>query len=1204
MGVHVSARLAWHNDGWNGRICRDPAGNTYCVGRHSYPGEMISEHRDLAKEKAAAGKSMAELDFIPPCVYSANAFGSEQLTAFADPPEFFRDGTKQHRWSISPSTVCQWPYEEMYADDLHLTNGGYDNDERRRRAKAFFDALRPDRSLIFYYANYSNPLSEVESNRYALIGVARLKAVGEELIYAGCSPETRKQFGGGFVWQRNLTSHYPEQGLRLPYHLYKDKPDSLARFALSPENPRTCKYGARHLTDDDALGLVEQFLVAVEELRAMGDTSENWVDRKRWLESLVGELWTSRGLYPGLPAVLELLGFESAIPWFKAETLAGGEQAAYAAVFDLLEGKLKTIPGVSLSEKDLEKVIRRWKLNGKDEKRLLKEVLPRFELKIEQIKAILSEKRAENGILATMSELAENPYLLAEQYCGNDPDDVIPWGRIDRGMIPSPELGGPALAEKDDPRRMRALAVQCLQRHKQHVFLPAGLLLEKLNRRLDVLPEYKRHRFTPQYWDADAEFLNQALHLRRENDGLYVYLRTAWQDERLIEEKLRFLLDGPDIKLTRPVTEETWRSFLFDKASVLSQRDQYQNAIRGQVAACQRVFVRPLTVLAGAAGTGKTTVIKAIIKAIKKGHGTGASVIALAPTGKAADRIREILERDNQLKGACETATIHSFLAKRNWLNPNMTFRREAGLVEEGFSTVIIDEASMLDLDLAACLFRAILWQKVQRLILVGDPNQLPPIGRGRVFADIIDHLRTHEPDSIATLEDNLRQLENSFEGRGTGILDLASLFIRSDTNESKDKTKSLKAEEILRRVQKGGDVDRDLRVIYWTNPETLPAELIETITQDLENELGKKSDPERPYELWREGFDQRPEAFQILSPYRGELYGTDAINAAVQKYLASPPVERVGAIDGITLFDKVIQVSNRPRSDMAYAWDRETKKRVRLEVYNGELGVVKPHGFDKDRWKAPGFRLERFQVVFARKQRYWVDYGSRLGKCDQDRWIPKQGVEDNLELGYAISIHKAQGSEFDRTYVVVPKSKRALLSPELFYTALTRASRHCTLLIEQDISPLLSMRRREMSHLLRINSSLFGFRTVPQLLLEMAGWYEEGKIHETLVGCIVRSKSEVIIANLLTSAGIPFRYELPLFAPDGTIYLPDFTIEWRGQKYYWEHLGMLDSDYYRQKWEAKKAWYDKHFPGMLIVTEESPQLSKRVAQIIAEQFS
>jgi exodeoxyribonuclease V alpha subunit len=214
---------------------------------------------------------------------------------------------------------------------------------------------------------------------------------------------------------------------------------------------------------------------------------------------------------------------------------------------------------------------------------------------------------------------------------------------------------------------MRVLAVQCLQQDGKHTFLPAPYLTQQINQRIAILPDYKRHMFTDRYWEVDAEFLSEALHLRSNDDHLFVYHRSNYEDERLIEKDLKFLIGGPDIKLTKPVTEATWTDYLFAPDSVLAEKAEkaYRAAIKGQVKACQRVFVRPLTVLAGAAGTGKTTVIKSIVKAIKKGHGVGTSVIALAPTGKAADRIREILEKDESLKGSVGTSTIHTFLAQR-----------------------------------------------------------------------------------------------------------------------------------------------------------------------------------------------------------------------------------------------------------------------------------------------------------------------------------------------------------------------------------------------------------------------------------------------------------------------------------------------------------------------------------------------------------
>lgn len=114
---------------------------------------------------------------------------------------------------------------------------------------------------------------------------------------------------------------------------------------------------------------------------------------------------------------------------------------------------------------------------------------------------------------------------------------------------------------------------------------------------------------------------------------------------------------------------------------------------------------------------------------------------------------------------------------------------------------------------------------------------------------------------------------------------------------------------------------------------------------------------------------------------------------------------------------------------------------------------------------------------------------------------------------------------------------------------------------------------------------------------------YSRGRIHETLSGDFVRSKSEVIVANILYQSGIPFTYEARLVAPDGSVRVPDFTIEWRGKTYYWEHLGMLDVEDYRQNWELKKAWYETHFHGQLITTQESSTLSQETKRIVASIF-
>ncbi len=114
---------------------------------------------------------------------------------------------------------------------------------------------------------------------------------------------------------------------------------------------------------------------------------------------------------------------------------------------------------------------------------------------------------------------------------------------------------------------------------------------------------------------------------------------------------------------------------------------------------------------------------------------------------------------------------------------------------------------------------------------------------------------------------------------------------------------------------------------------------------------------------------------------------------------------------------------------------------------------------------------------------------------------------------------------------------------------------------------------------------------------------FSRGRIHQTLSGDLVRSKSEVIIANILYQTGIPFKYESHLVAPDGQGRAPDFTVTWQGKTYYWEHLGMLDLDDYEQSWALKKVWYEEHFPGQLVMTQESSTLSQEVRQIITSSF-
>jgi hypothetical protein len=180
-----------------------------------------------------------------------------------------------------------------------------------------------------------------------------------------------------------------------------------------------------------------------------------------------------------------------------------------------------------------------------------------------------------------------------------------------------------------------------------------------------------------------------------------------------------------------------------------------------------------------------------------------------------------------------------------------------------------------------------------------------------------------------------------------------------------------------------------------------------------------------------------------------------------------------VGAVDGITLFDKVIQTRNRPKSNPIWAYDSAKRQ---------------------DTSKNSRYRSA----------------------------VTKLPANDSASFPFRfINVHCRVVRDWQR---------------EQFF--------------EVPISSLLDARRRENAQTPQINSFLFSLHIAKDALIHRRNWYEAGKIHESLSGDMLRSKSEVIIANQLHDRNIPFRYEQPLFAGDGTLRLPDFTVTWKGKRF------------------------------------------------------
>ena len=146
MAIHMSIRLAWHDNGWNGHICQKPRENSYCVGQYSYPGNMIASIRDLDFENNNCGKACKNFPCQVACALSVNAFGEDTIKAKVDPPDFFKGFDHFYKeepleLDLPPHTACTWCYEKMFSDEVK-TNGKLDNDKLKKLAQQSFQRKR------------------------------------------------------------------------------------------------------------------------------------------------------------------------------------------------------------------------------------------------------------------------------------------------------------------------------------------------------------------------------------------------------------------------------------------------------------------------------------------------------------------------------------------------------------------------------------------------------------------------------------------------------------------------------------------------------------------------------------------------------------------------------------------------------------------------------------------------------------------------------------------------------------------------------------------------------------------------------------------------------------------------------------------------------------------------------------------------------
>jgi len=1160
MTTHLSARLAWHDRGWDGRICDAPHLNAHCIVH-----QHIRDSRDDEKERRFAGASLSDLDgWLPPCSRDPAAYAERGFViVHRDPLEFRRLPSVSE--NLPPYSSCPAPYrwmrEEFFqevceAEDLTIrgpdearSNGWvFEPDRQRVLLKRFWGKLEPRKSLIFYYCNHGNPIDE--NTARIIVGVGRIADIGPQL-YFGTTPTYRDQYP---VWSRRISQAYPDQGVQIPYQEYlraghpTDKiVCRVPRNALLPFS-----YGGEHVPDDVAVAILERVIQCVEQIAADGHVAGVWEQRLAWLNDALAEVWCGRGPFPGVGSVLQYLGFSKGTSFQRAVLTPMAKQAEnpWDYVLSILEGS--TEPDWEPYRTGLLKARERWGILKSRQALLSK--LARFELTPHQVCRIANpDQRAASGIDATEDALVVNPYIVCESDLGAVGSDPVALETIDHGLRPSADAAlfpDDDEVSHDDKRRVRAVGVAVLQEASDNGDTLLTLS-DFLSRVFERFPHKRACRPDRDILFAEADFYQHSLWTAFDFDPPLVALKHLQSLEQGSASMLRRRAKKANPAPNPPID---WLAELKGEFGE-PKSDRQRAALDEKVAALDTLFTRRLSILTGGAGTGKTSVLKVFLQELERAEGRHPTLL-LAPTGKARVRL--------STKTGRNAMTIHQFLLKQGWFVAGIfALKPESDRSPYQATTVIVDECSMIPTDLFGTLLRALDTGPLRRLILVGDPNQLPPIGPGRPFADIIEWLQKDHAKCVAPLRVCMRtNEEDSDSPKDSVALALADGYRASVVSPGDD--------EILAAVARG-ESSGDLEVVFWDDHDQLLAELKSRMAANLE--IGNED-----YESFNRslGVDRRDwvcsEAWQILSPTRAQHFGTEDLNRQIQMeykggliVTAKRNKRRPFGDQEIVWSDKVIQILNRSTG----AWPRN----MGLDyVANGEIGIVA--------------RTSRDSLDVAFSTQPEVTY----------RYYRSQ-VEENIQLAYALTVHKSQGSDFDIVFLVVPQTA-STLSRELIYTGLTRFRRKLVLLIERDIEPLRHLRSSDCSETGGRNTHMFSLATRSD---DIRRPHLAALKHRTQKGDAVRSKSEVVVADILYTLGISYLYEKPLFSRSDSrdFRLPDFTASFEGDVYYWEHIGMLSVPSYREAWERKRQWYeDNGYAERLITSEDGPDGSIDAARI------
>ena len=436
-----------------------------------------------------------------------------------------------------------------------------------------------------------------------------------------------------------------------------------------------------------------------------------------------------------------------------------------------------------------------------------------------------------------------------------------------------------------------------------------------------------------------------------------------------------------------------------------------------QRAAIERAVAEPLTIIAGGPGTGKTSIILAVLKVLLGARVDPRQIVMAAPTGKAAYRIGESIRQGASadksdpalLKECPEPSTVHRLLG----YSPTLRRFRYHHNNPLSASVVVVDEGSMLDLELMSRLLDAL--RPGARLIILGDADQLPSVSAGAVFRDLL-------PSSSgvsAPLARNCVRLTHNYRSNvesdgGNAIFNLAQAINAGGA-------------AIFASSRQQGDVavrdsvaEFEFRGAEWLDAEAPSAAFFERwYAERIRGNAEFHALETHAFTVVETGFapaecESLRRIFESVSRSR-ILCVTRVLDSGSERLNAL--LHRRAVHDGRMLPGRDKFITGEPVMILRNDYERM--------LFNGDQGVVL-------RVQRPGYEAT-LMAVFPR--------GDNFVAFNVD------ALKDRLELCYAMTVHKAQGSEFESVALIMPDKDIPILTREIMYTAVSRARRSVTII-------------------------------------------------------------------------------------------------------------------------------------------------------------